>query len=130
MFSLSYISLAQIEEQEIRKAMKLQEKCWNLGDIECFMDGYWKSEKLTFIGKNEITYGWEATLNRYKKKYPDREAMGNLTFEIVSVEPLGDHWFVVGKWNLERKRDTIGGHFSLIWRYIDGKWVITTDHTS
>ncbi|MEQ9403135.1 MAG: nuclear transport factor 2 family protein [Cyclobacteriaceae bacterium] len=119
------------EEREIREVMDRQVECWNSGDLECFMEGYWKSDKLVFIGSKGLTYGWDTTLDNYKKSYPDKAAMGTLTFEIKIIEPLSDEfWFVVGKWNLQRKEDNPNGHFSLIFRKLDNEWVIVSDHSS
>lgn len=122
---------SQQEEREIRAVLADQEECWNEGDIDCFMDGYWRSEQLTFVGKSGVTYGWQNTLDNYKKRYPDREAMGTLTFEIKLIEPLSEEfWHVIGKYNLDRQTDNPNGHFSLLFRKIDDQWVIVADHTS
>ncbi len=62
------------------------------------MNGYWESDSLKFIGKNGITYGYDATLERYKKSYPDVQAMGKLKFDILSMKKLDKkHVFVIGK---------------------------------
>lgn len=95
------------------------------------MEGYWKSDELVFIGRNGLTYGWQKTLDNYKKSYPDVETMGTLTFELLLLEPLSDDfWSVVGKWSLERKSDNPQGHFSLIFRRLGNDWVIVSDHSS
>lgn len=118
-------------EKKIMDVMKQQETCWNVGDIDCFMEGYWKSDQLRFMGKNGVTYGWQNTLERYKKTYPDRSAMGQLTFDIISLEMLDkDKALMVGKWHLARSKDELEGHFSLIWQKIEQKWVIVFDHSS
>lgn len=119
------------DEAAIRSVLSRQIDCWNDGDLECFMEGYWKSEKLVFIGSKGLTYGWQETLDNYKKRYPSREAMGVLTFEIKIIEPLSEEfWSVVGKWSLDRKDDNPNGHFSLIFRQLDNEWVIVSDHSS
>ncbi len=95
------------------------------------MEGYWKSDQLVFIGSNGITYGWEKTLENYKKNYSDRIAMGELTFELIQLEPLSDDfWLVIGKWGLKRKKDNPKGHFTLIFRQLGSDWVIVSDHSS
>jgi len=117
--------------KEIIDTMDMQSKCWSDGNIDCYMDGYWKSDSLMFIGKDGPVYGWENTLDRYKKTYPDKDAMGNLTFKLISIEPLGkEAIFVVGAWKLIRATDELSGYYSLIWKKIDGKWVIVADHSS
>lgn len=115
----------------IREVMAAQESAWNRGDLEAFMTGYWKSDSLRFIGSKGLTYGWKQTLENYQKGYPDRDAMGKLTFTILSVEQLSRRSaFVVGKWHLARKAGDLSGHYTLLWRKIKGKWVIVADHSS
>lgn len=115
----------------IEKIMHQQELAWNSGDIDDFMTAYWNSDSLKFIGKNGITYGWQNTLNNYKKNYPDQEAMGELTFVNNSVEQLSESTFyVIGSWNLNKKNGKVGGFYTLLWKKIKGQWVIVCDHTS
>lgn len=131
LLSASSITSAQTPEIAIKAVMKEQVQCWNQGDLECFMKSYWQSEQLLFIGSKGLTYGWQQTLDNYRKSYPDKSAMGTLEFDLKSLEPLSeDYWFVVGKWKLTRENDAPEGHFSLIWRNLNGEWVIVADHSS
>jgi hypothetical protein len=95
------------------------------------MQGYWKSDSLMFVGSTKPTYGWQNTLNNYKKSYPDKAAMGILIFDIKKVELLdATNAFVFGAWHFKREKDEPGGYYTLWFRKIDGKWVIVCDHTS
>jgi len=119
------------ELDSIRTYLKQQQNCWNEGSLECFMAYYWKSDSLRFVGKEGITYGWQATFLRYKKRYPDKLSMGQLDFEILYSEAYSSQTIIiVGSWHLTRENDNLGGHFSLIWKKIKGRWVIVIDHTS
>lgn len=119
------------DEAAIRAIMAAQEAAWNRGDLEAFMKGYWEDEGLKFIGKTGVTYGWQATLDRYRKGYPDRAAMGTLHFDLLHIERISSKAaLVVGKWTLARAEDQPGGHFSLTWRKMKGTWVIVADHSS
>ena len=130
-FTPTVLFSQNIDEQAIRTVMQNQQNCWNAGDLECFMEGYWKSKKLVFIGSKGLTYGWQQTLDNYKESYPTKEKMGTLTFDLLILEPLSeDFWSVVGKWSLERKDDSPSGHFSLIFRRLGNDWVIVSDHSS
>ncbi|RED91750.1 uncharacterized protein DUF4440 [Marinoscillum furvescens DSM 4134] len=121
---------AMAQEQEIRKILKEQEDCWNSGDITCFMQGYWKSDSLVFVGQSGVTYGWEATLQNYQKNYPGQEEMGTLTFDILEVRLLSKQsWLMIGKWSLWRK-EPVFGHFSVVFQQKEGRWVIVADHSS
>ncbi len=120
------------DKKEIFEVLDNQIKAWNQADIDTYMKGYWKSDSLRFIGKQGIQYGWNATIERYKKSYPDKAAMGTLKFEILSTEFLSPvSAFVIGKWHLTRpEKGDIGGHFTLLWRKINDKWLIVADHSS
>ena len=128
-FITSYTSMKN-DEQEILAVMDMQEQAWNKGNIDEFMQGYWNSDSLMFIGKNGIKYGWKTTLENYKTSYPDKAAMGKLTFKVVKLDVNNDSAYMLGEWSLQRELDNPGGYFTLYWKKIEGKWVITIDHTS
>ena len=129
---ITLISLQSIgQEAEIRALLQKQTEAWNRGDIEGFMEGYWKNDSLMFIGKSGITYGWQKTLDNYKKGYPDKTAMGFLTFTLIELKPVSKKYFsVVGKWHLKRTIGDLGGHYTLLLKKIKGKWVVISDHSS
>jgi len=119
------------DQQQIAALMATQTSAWNKGDIEGFMTTYWHSDSLLFIGKNGVAYGWQATLDRYKKTYPDAAAMGKLDFKLLEFKPLAsDTYLLIGKWHLERTIGDLQGHFSLILQKIKGQWKIIADHSS
>lgn len=122
----------QQAERAIRQVLDEQVKAWNQGDLEGYMQGYWQSDSLLFIGKSGLTYGWQQTLENYARSYPDSQAMGQLSFEVMSVRPVaeGKAYFVVGKWHLARKAGDLEGHYSLLFKRINQHWVIVADHSS
>ncbi len=118
-------------EASIRGLLDEQTRSWNRGDIDGFMKTYWKSDSLMFVGKSGITYGWENTRDNYKKSYPNADAMGILSFNIIAVQRLSPEYFnVVGKWHLKRTIGDLSGHFTLILKLIRGQWMIVSDHSS
>lgn len=131
LFSISScLNQAEITEKSISQVMLNQEICWNNGNIDCFMEGYWNSDSLMFIGKNGINYGWQKTLENYKNSYPSSDEMGKLKFQIIKLETNEENAFMIGKWNIKRDSGDIGGHFTLLWKRIDKEWKIVSDHTS
>ncbi|MES2838407.1 MAG: nuclear transport factor 2 family protein [Bacteroidota bacterium] len=134
LFSLFFVAnfaFAQVSESnEIQKVLLEQQNNWNKGDVEQFMQGYWNSDSLVFIGKKGLTHGWNNTLNNYKKSYPDAKTMGKLFFTILKTEiTSAETAFVIGKWELERE-NPVSGHFLLQFKKINGSWKIVADHTS
>jgi uncharacterized protein (TIGR02246 family) len=122
---------AQSKEEDIIRLLTTQIEAWNRGDKEGFMQTYWKSDSLMFIGKSGVVKGWQKTLDNYKKRYPDTAAMGKLAFDIIQVKPLAkDYFFVIGKWRLTRSIGDLSGHYTLLLRKIKGEWKIIADHSS
>jgi len=108
-----------------------QTEAWNKGNIEGFMQTYWRNDSLMFIGKDGVTWGWQNTLGHYKKAYPGKEAMGQLSFDNILVKKLSkDYFFVTGKWVLQRNMDKLSGYYSLLIKRIKGQWKIIADHSS
>jgi len=130
-------TFAQSEKQRekaavaIRAVMDTQARAWNRGDIEGFMDGYWRSEKLIFVSGDKVTRGWQQTLDNYKKSYTSKERMGTLTFSDLEINVLSkDAAVVLGSWSLERAGDHPHGKFTLTFRKMKEGWRIVIDHTS
>ena len=119
------------DETAIRDLLTVQSVSWNNGNLEGFMESYWKSDSLMFIGKKGVTYGWQNTLENYKKNYPDTVNMGKLRFELLEVKRLSAmYFFVVGKWFLTRSVGDLNGSFTLLVKKIKDQWVIVADHSS
>jgi ketosteroid isomerase-like protein len=116
----------------IQKVLDDQVTAWNKRDLDGFMAGYWKSDKLTFYSGKDITSGWKSTLERYRKKYQgEGKEMGKLSFKDVNLQMLGiDHALVTGRWQLELTKEKVGGLFTLIMHKKDAGWRIVHDHTS
>ena len=128
---------AQSDEQQaeiagsITAVMNAQAAAWNRGDLEGFMRGYWRSEKLVFVSGENVTRGWQPTLDRYRKSYDTRAKMGTLTFSDLEINVLSkDSAYVLGNWALKRETDEPKGKFTLIFRRFKDGWRIVHDHTS
>jgi len=129
-FSLTALTQSG-DELAIRHLLEDQVKAWNQGNLESFMQGYWKNDSLMFIGKSGINWGWQKTLANYKKSYPDTTAMGKLSFNIIVVKKISpEYYYVVGKWMLKRSIGDLSGHYNLLFRKINGSWLIIADHSS
>jgi uncharacterized protein (TIGR02246 family) len=130
--SLAFGDTPRDTAADVRAVLDAQEAAWNRGDLDTFMAGYWKDDRLTFYSGDTITRGWKATFDRYRKRYQaDGKEMGRLQFRDVTVEPLGDAAVARGRWHLMMKDGkTPNGLFTLILRKIDGQWRIVHDHTS
>jgi beta-aspartyl-peptidase (threonine type) len=119
------------DEAAIGELISRQADAWNAGDLDRFMDAYWKSEQLTFSSSGNVTRGWNATIDRYKNRYPDKKTMGQVAFTDLEFLRLDDNAMqVLGVWELKRDVDPIGGRFTLIFRRQSDGWKIVHDHTS
>jgi uncharacterized protein (TIGR02246 family) len=119
------------DHDAIFAVLTAQQTAWNRGDVDAFLEGYWRSPELTFSGTSGVARGWDGVLARYRKSYPDRAAMGQLDFSGLEFRFLGpDAALVLGRWHLKRDKDDIGGVFSLVWQRFPEGWKIVHDHTS
>ena len=117
----------------IRQVLDDQGAAWNRGDVETFMHAYKDSPDTTFIGKS-VAHGYAPILERYKKLYSSKDAMGTLDYSDLAVRELGANYAVVtGKFHLARNAAGGGdarGIFSLVWEKTPQGWKIILDHTS
>ena len=116
---------------DVRKVLDTQVAAWNTGDIDGFMKGYWNSPQMTFVSGNNVTKGWQPTLERYKKSYDSRAKMGVLSFSDLEIIVTGKESAVVlGRFTLVRDADKPTGMFTLNFRKFKDGWKIILDHTS
>lgn len=131
---MGFVAFAQTEADrtEILAILSRQQADWNRGDVASFMVGYWESDSLSFTGAKGVTYGYRPVYENYLRRYPDKKTMGTLRFEVQRFFFLGPGVAqMIGKFSLDRPQaGNAEGFFTLIWRKTDGKWVITSDHTS
>lgn len=126
-----HVSAQSKAEKEIRNILETQNQAWNKGNLDEFMIGYWNNDSLLFVGSNGPKYGWQTTLENYKKGYPDTAYMGKLHFDILQIKKLSKkNYLVLGKWFLKRSVGDAGGFFTLLFQRIKNKWVIIADHSS
>ncbi len=135
-FLQSALFAQESPDKAIRAVLDAQVQAWNAGNIEEFMQGYWNTDSLRFASGGNIRRGWKTTLERYKKSYPDKAAMGKLTFANLEISLLSsDAALVFGKWELTREQDKTPqdrpqGLFTLTFRKMPQGWKIIHDHTS
>jgi ketosteroid isomerase-like protein len=121
------------QEAAIRQVLQSQVEAWNRHDLEGFMAGYWNSPDLTFFSGATETQGWQATLERYRKKYQSADTeMGKLEFSDLQIEMLGPKsGFVRGKFLLTLSNGKQPrGLFTLIFREFPEGWRVVHDHSS
>lgn len=119
------------DDSQIRAVLNDQVAAWNRGDVDAFMNGYWRSSQTLFIGANGVTRGWLAVLDRYHRNYPGRAAMGHLTFSNIEIqEDCPKAAIVIGEYHLHREHDHPSGVFTLNFRKFPEGWRITVDHTT
>jgi hypothetical protein len=129
--SIAGNKISEKEKNEIRQLLQKQVEAWNEGDLEKFMETYWKSEELSFVGSRGPTYGWKATLDSYKKGYPDKGAMGELELNILKIAKIDKKTIlVIGRFDLAREIGDLGGYYTLVIQKFGKEWYIISDHSS
>lgn len=125
-------SIQAQDRQAILKVMESSRQAWNKGDLDTFMQCYWKSDSVMFVAATGPTFGYENTLQAYKKTYGTKKAeLGNLTYAIKKVELLNtNNAFVYGGWTLKHAKDSQSGYYTLWFKKVKGLWKIVVDHSS
>ena len=127
-FSFAQTSDYNKDSISITTMLNTQKYAWNNYDIEAFMQGYWKSDELTFYGSGGVVKGWQATLERYKKSYPTRDHFGKLDFIFNEISPISEGvYYVMGEYYLTRSVGDANGIFMLVVKRIEGDWKVIAD---
>ena len=118
------------DDLQVSAVMKEQMAAWNAGDMDRYMNTYWRSDSLMFVGR-EIEVGWNYVLKNYKRAYPDTASMGKLDFEIINLKRISALYYsVVGKWHIKGSGGDQKGASTLLFKKIKNRWLIIQDHTS
>ncbi|MEI9972056.1 MAG: SgcJ/EcaC family oxidoreductase [Ignavibacteriota bacterium] len=122
------------QADEIRAMMQNSQANWNRGDLVAFAADYEDSPDTTFVGKDVTRGGVAAIQARYQSHYPNKDAMGTLTYSELSVRVLTPDFVLVnGKFALQRTAAGGGdasGRFTLVIRKTAKGWKIIHDHSS
>ncbi len=114
--------------------MDKSQATWNRGDLAAFAADYEDSPDTTFVGKDVTHGGVAAVLARYQSHYPNREAMGTLTYSELAIRVLSPELVLAnGKYSLKRTAAGGGdatGRFTLVIRKTAKGWKIIHDHSS
>ena len=120
-------------ELDIVKVLVAQERDWNDGNLDGFLTGYKHSPQTTFLS-GSIQHGSDEMAAHYRTSYPNKDAMGNLSFSDLEPRILDEHYaLITGRYHLERAKrfgGNAGGIFSLVFEKTDAGWKIILDHTS
>jgi uncharacterized protein (TIGR02246 family) len=127
------LSTMSQQQLDVTKVLLKQERAWNRGDIDAFAEGYKNSPDTLFIN-SQIQRGYASMVEAYKRNYPTKEAMGELTFSDLEVHPIDDNVAVcIGRFRLDRSKKNGGnaqGLFSLVLEKTEQGWKIVVDHTT
>jgi uncharacterized protein (TIGR02246 family) len=119
-----------------------QAAAWTRGDLEGFCSSY--LDDVTFVSPSGLARGRSEVLERYRKKYPTKAAMGELTLEVLEARPgplpvdAPDGGrapapvvaTVVARWRLDypgTERATAEGHTLLVLHRTGAGWRIAQD---
>ena len=119
----------------VHATLDAQVAAWNRGSVRAFMEGYARTDTLTFLSGGNVRRGWEEALYGYVRGYPDASAMGTLTFSDLTIHPVtADRALAWGRWRLQRSEDAPGegpgGLFTLFFARTPDGWRVVHDHTS
>ncbi len=135
MLAMSLPAIAEDENADaaaaIRSVLVAQGEAWNRGDLSGYMDSFARNERTRHIFNRDITVGYSAIEARFQSRYPDPSNMGTISHSDLDVTVLApDAAFAFAHWSFEHEGKTFAGVFTLIFRHLDGRWVIVHDHST
>jgi len=123
---------ARTPKEIILATLNAQVAAWNEGNLDAFMETYWRDDKLKFVSGSTVTQGWSATQKKYRERYGGQGGdLGRLSLDKTDfVQVTDDVAIVTGRFNLVKDEEASNGTFSLVMKRIDGMWRIAHDHTN
>ncbi|NNE77846.1 MAG: nuclear transport factor 2 family protein [Pricia sp.] len=126
--SFSSLQAQDSDVEAIRHIIDMQQEAWSNNDMKGFMEGYWKSDSLTYFSGGKITKGWQTILDNYKKRYPTKAHSGKVNFRIAEITKIEDNtYYMLGEYYLTREAGNANGTFMLVFKKINGEWKIVAD---
>ncbi|MDX5443330.1 MAG: nuclear transport factor 2 family protein [Hymenobacteraceae bacterium] len=118
--------------EAVQQNLQQQVNAWNAGNLEKAMSYYWNSPELLWISRGGTNKGYEPVFKEYQQAYTDRSEMGTYSFEPLYIEELAaDKVYFVFRWKIEKEgKKLMGGVSSQVWKKLNGKWQITSEHAS
>ncbi|MDQ1348840.1 MAG: hypothetical protein QG573_2216 [Acidobacteriota bacterium] len=112
---------------ELSALLAAQAADWSRGDVEAFASIY--ADDATFVAPTGMTQGRAALVERYRRRYPDRAAMGTLALEVLEVRPGGESVAsVVARWTLAYPdKPAVSGLTLLVFHRLPAGWRIVQD---
>lgn len=91
---------------DVNQVLDEQLQGWNEGNIDKFMQGYIKDSSVRFITNKRVKTSWQEITDSYKKNYPNKDAMGQLSFYRDEVRWINESAYiaqVIGRWQVVQK---------------------------
>ena len=91
---------------DVNQVLDEQLQGWNEGNIDKFMQGYIKDSSVRFITNKRVKTSWQEITDSYNKNYPNKDAMGQLSFYRDEVRWINESAYiaqVIGRWQVVQK---------------------------
>lgn len=112
--------------ESARAFMTEQAQSWNKGDLDGFCASY--ADDAAFITPTGLTKGRDQVLARYKKRYPDKAAMGTLSFEFLDARVSPGAVTVMAKWTLTYpNKPSASGNTLVVLQPRATSWMVVQD---
>ncbi|MER2996069.1 YybH family protein [Pontibacter populi] len=118
--------------QEVKQALEGQISAWNKGDLETAMTFYWNSPEMLWISKAGTEKGYQEVYDMFLQDFTDRSKMGVYSYEPLHIEQVSkEAVYFVFRWKIELDgKRLMGGVSSQVWKKLNGRWVVTSEHAS
>jgi len=117
------------EVSAIEAVINAQAEAWSRGDLDGYLDYFWRDPRLYYGSVNTVVRGWEALRESYASRYGEGAQLGQLRFSEVNIEILSaDTAMVTGRFHVTEAKLPASGSWLIVLRKFPGPgWRVVAD---
>jgi len=116
----------------IEAILNAQTDAWNRGDLDGYLDYFWRDPRLYYASRNTVVRGWEALRESYARRYGEGAQLGHVQFSDVEIEILAeDAAKVTGRFEVTQAAYPASGTYLIVLRkFAEAGWKVVSDQVT
>jgi len=116
----------------IEAILNAQASAWSRGDLDGYLDHFWRDPRLYYGSVNTVVRGWDALRASYASRYGEGAQLGHLQFSNVEIELMSeDIAKVTGRFDVTDAAFPASGTYLIVLRKFAGKgWKVVSDQVT
>jgi len=117
------------EISAIETVLAAQAAAWSRGDLDGYLEYFWRDPRLYYGSVNTVVRGWDALRASYASRYGEGAQLGQLKFSDINIEILSeDAAMVTGRFHVTEAKLPASGSWLIVLRKFPGfGWRVVAD---